>query len=358
MYNIRGDKMSKMYKIALSGGPCAGKTTIISQLGEYYAEKGYNVVVVPESAREVIEAGVSRNDLFSFELAVARKQIENEESLNQLESNENDTIVLFDRGLTDAFGYLNSVDKIRLQRDIKISVLQSWSRYDAVLFLETSAISNIYVNDDERIEDIDDAVKCHISLIDAWMGHPHFRYIKSTNNIDDKLNKVVREIDCIISDIEHEVKYLIEMPDLDFLQNYKHFKTDIEQIYLLSNQGSHRIRKRGANDDFQYFETLKVRLTGDSCIETEQIITEDAYDALKNIADPNKKPIVKNRYCFLHKGQYFELDVFPFWDDKALLELELSSDNQQVILPPEIKVIEDVSNDKKYKNNYLAGLKL
>ena len=75
-------------------------------------------------------------------------------------------------------------------------------------------------------------------------------------------------------------------------------------------------------------------------------------------ADPDKNTIIKDRYCFLYEGQYFELDVFRFWDDRAFLELELKSENQEYKLPPEIKVIEDVSDDYHYKNSYLAGLKL
>lgn len=359
LYNSYGDYMSRIFKIVLSGGPCAGKTTIIDMLNKYYTDKGYNVIVVPESARQVIGQGITKSDLYNFEYEVAKRQLENENIAdNNLASYDSDTIIFYDRGLTDAFGYLNYRDRARLQDELEISHLQSWSRYDAVLFLETAAISDIYITDDERSEDIDEAIRCHISLLDIWMGHPHLRYIKSTDNIEDKLKKAITEIDCIVNSIEHEVKYLIEYPDLEFLQNYKHFKADIEQIYLMSNQGSHRIRKRGCNGEFQYFETLKKRLTDDSCIEEEHIITADMYEALKSIADPNKNPIKKQRYCLLHKAQYFELDIFPFWSDKALIELELSTDNQEVILPPEIKVIKDVSKDIKYKNKYLAGLKL
>ena len=60
----------------------------------------------------------------------------------------------------------------------------------------------------------------------------------------------------------------------------------------------------------------------------------------------------------MYEGQYFELDVFDFWNDKALLEIELKNEDDTVILPDEITVIEDVSDNPKYKNNHLASLKL
>lgn len=351
--------MSEIFKVAISGAPCAGKTTIIDKLKSHYTSKGINVVSVPESARQLIAGGVSRDDIYSFEYEVAKKQLQNESEIEKsFDSPVNDTLILFDRGLTDAFSYLTDKDRIRLQNTIDISPMQSWSRYDAVLFLETTAINNKYVNDDERSENINEAISCHMSLLDVWMGHPHLRYIESTDNIEEKLKKVISEIDCIVNSTEHEMKYLIEYPDLSFLKNYKHFKAEIEQIYLTSDSGSHRIRKRGAGGEYQYFESLKIRLTGNKCYEYENIITEEMYNDLKANADPDLNPIVKDRYCFLYKGQYFEMDIFPFWSDKALIELEISSDDQEVILPPEITFIKDVSTKKKYKNRYLAGLKL
>ena len=50
-----------------------------------------------------------------------------------------------------------------------------------------------------------------------------------------------------------------------------------------------------------------------------------------------------------------ELDVYPFWKDKAVLEIELESEEDEYFIPEEITVIEDVSNDSKYKNAQLAA---
>ena len=34
------------------------------------------------------------------------------------------------------------------------------------------------------------------------------------------------------------------------------------------------------------------------------------------------KQIRKTRYCLTYKNQYFEIDIYPFWNDKAILEIE------------------------------------
>lgn len=35
-------------------------------------------------------------------------------------------------------------------------------------------------------------------------------------------------------------------------------------------------------------------------------------------ADPTRRPIRKDRYCLTDGNQYFEIDVYPFWTDKAV----------------------------------------
>ncbi|MGI6238806.1 MAG: hypothetical protein ACOYI5_04180, partial [Christensenellales bacterium] len=53
-------------------------------------------------------------------------------------------------------------------------------------------------------------------------------------------------------------------------------------------------------------------------------------------------------------GQVFELDIFPFWSDRALLEIELSDESDPVHLPPFIDVIREVTDDARYKNHAIA----
>ena len=71
-------------------------------------------------------------------------------------------------------------------------------------------------------------------------------------------------------------------------------------------------------------------------------------------ADTNKKQIRKNRYCLTYKNQYFEIDVYPFWRDKAIVELELSEEGAEIEFPDYIKVIKEVTDDDSYKNSSLA----
>ena len=73
-------------------------------------------------------------------------------------------------------------------------------------------------------------------------------------------------------------------------------------------------------------------------------------------ADTSRKQIRKTRYCLTSKNQYFEIDVYPFWTDKAIAEIELSDENAEIIFPKQIKVIKEVTDDDSYKNASLAKL--
>ncbi|MDD6603725.1 MAG: AAA family ATPase [Eubacteriales bacterium] len=346
--------MSKVTKIVFTGAPCSGKTTCLQRVAKHYESMGQNVIVCPETATVLINEGITRDDMPAFETLVAKRQIVTEDKL-LAGIGEKDVLMLLDRGVADCFSY---VDSTLLEKNTGLSPASTWQRYDGVLFLESGAISGDYENNEVRCESLRDAKNNHYNLLEQWVGHPHLRYIPYTENIDNKISQLIAHIDGILSEKEIEKKFLIEYPDILALQKYSPKRMDIEQVYLLSDVGTHRIRKWGYNGSIAFYETLKIRITESSCQEYEGVISQQRYNELLKNADPNKNPIIKNRYCFLYNNKYMELDVFPFWDDKAFLEVELLDINENILLPPEIKVIKDVTNDKRYKNNYLASMKL
>jgi len=55
-----------------------------------------------------------------------------------------------------------------------------------------------------------------------------------------------------------------------------------------------------------------------------------------------------------HGNQYFEIDVYPFWDNQAIVEIELNDENDEIRFPAELKVIKEVTEDDSFKNASLA----
>lgn len=48
-----------IFKIVVTGGPCAGKTTAITTLADKLREKGYATFIVPEAASLIFTSGSS-----------------------------------------------------------------------------------------------------------------------------------------------------------------------------------------------------------------------------------------------------------------------------------------------------------
>ena len=155
---------------------------------------------------------------------------------------------------------------------------------------------------------------------------------------------------------EIERKYLIRMPDTVALHEMDGCEVwDIEQIYLRSDPGcTRRIRRVVEDGETRWYRTFKRRVTDVTCEEDEGEISEAEYGALRMEADERLRPIVKTRYRVPYAGQMLELDVYPFWSDRAVLEIELESEAQAVVIPEWMHLIREVTEDKRYKNVRLA----
>lgn len=156
--------------------------------------------------------------------------------------------------------------------------------------------------------------------------------------------------------IEIERKFLIEFPDIEILLNLNSCQTkNIEQTYLTSlNGSSRRLRKMFTNGTETYIYTQKTRISEISCIEEEYEISREEYNKLFHQRNLDLKTIKKTRYCLPFKNHTIEIDIYPFWTDRAILEIELSDENEHFEIPDFLHIIKEVSQDKRYKNISLA----
>ena len=91
-------------------------------------------------------------------------------------------------------------------------------------------------------------------------------------------------------------------------------------------------------------------------VEVEERLSQAEYLRLLMDADTSMHQIRKTRYCLTYRSQYFEIDIYPFWKDRAIVEIELLSEREQIQIPKFIKVIKEVTDDNSYKNVSLARL--
>ena len=154
---------------------------------------------------------------------------------------------------------------------------------------------------------------------------------------------------------EIERKFLIRRPAAAWLEANCD-GSDIIQTYLKTEATGHsdRVRRRAGKDGVVYTHTVKRRISDLRREEQEREISEEEYLTLLQRADPERRSIEKRRYVLAYEGKDFEIDVYPFWQDRAVMEIELADEAEAVKLPPEIEIIKEVTRDRHYTNAALA----
>lgn len=364
------DKNMKITKIVITGGPYAGKSTAMSWVQKAFTEKGYRVLFVPETATELITGGVTPWDCSTnveYQKCQMRLQEEKEKVFEQAARSmqSEKVLIVCDRGALDNKAYMSDIEFSCVLSFLNKTEVELRDSYDAVFHLVTAAkgAKEFYTtaNNAARTETAEEAAALDDKLISAWTGHPHFRVIDNSTDFEDKMKRLISEIAAFLGEpepYETERKFLIEYPDIKWLESIPNCRrVEIIQTYLNSaDKNEIRLRQRGENGSYIYFQTTKRTVSGLKRIEIERRLSKDEYLFLLMDADTTKRQIRKTRYCLTYNNQYFEIDVYPFWNDKAILEIELSDENVPVDFPEQIKVIKEVTFDESYKNASLAKI--
>ncbi|MCM1132476.1 MAG: hypothetical protein NC340_03295 [Ruminococcus flavefaciens] len=158
--------------------------------------------------------------------------------------------------------------------------------------------------------------------------------------------------------IEIERKFLVNIPAFDKLNITR--KIGILQTYLLDGTADgktvqRRVRKITENGGTVYVYTEKIFVSAMIRNETEYEITCAEYNQLLQEHKPGCVPIEKQRICFEYHSQMFELDVYPFSDRLATLELELENPEQEIFFPEYVEILREVTGNKAYSNAELAN---
>lgn len=357
-------------KIVITGGPSAGKTTGLSWIQNNISKLGYTVLFVPETATEFISGGVTPwtcGTNLEYQKVQMTLQLEKERLFEQAARTmkADKILIVCDRGAMDNRAYMNDEEFAEVLRCVGKTEVELRDSYDAVFHMVSAAkgAEQFYTkeNNKARYESVKEAVELDDRLIAAWTGHPHLRVIDNSVDFQHKLRRLITEIRTALGEpepLEIERKFLIEYPDVRWLESMPICRrVEITQYYLPAREGEElRIRRRGENGSYIYYKTLKRRISEFKRIEIEERLTQGEYQSLLMNVEPGAKPVRKDRYCLTWENQYFEIDLYPLWDDRAIVEIELSEENAPVSFPPELRVIREVTGDPDYKNAALARL--
>ena len=210
-----------------------------------------------------------------------------------------------------------------------------------------------------RYESVEGAREMDDKTIRAWSAHPNLHIIDNSVDFEDKMTRGLRAVyECLGEKApeQHWHKYLIDLPDLHALETrYAAAGVDMMQTYLTRANPNivRRVRQQKNGGDYLYFYTEK-RTTGSGQWETEKPISEKEYIRYLMEGDTSLHTVHKTKYRFVYNGCRFEIDVYPFSQDRAIMRAALPENAPVLTAPPEITVLREVTGDPAYKNRQLA----
>lgn len=357
-------------RIVLTGGPAAGKTTLISRiLREFKQEDGWRIITIPESATDLISGfGIKPFgncvSMEEFQYFVISDQLHREKlALKAAELvPENKVLIIYDRAIFDDRAYITEEQFRETLAYFGKTPEEIMQGYDAVLHLVTCAKGAEFAynfGNAARYEDVAVAREKDDLTLNAWSSHPNLYVIDNSVDFEDKINRAIARIYEILGQNIPEVskhKYLIEMPDSGSLgSELGAVPVDMMQTYLINSSPNieRRIRQQKDGSGYLYFYTEK-RIGDDGTRwVTERPISEKEYVNYLMECDAKLHPVIKRKYVFTYLDHRMAIDIYPFSDDKAIL-FTYCKEDEECALPESIRVICEVTGDPEFKNRRLA----
>lgn len=186
-------------RVAITGGPGAGKSTVAARLGR---ELSGRIVVVPEVATHLLGGFFPRvadaEERRAVQRAIYQVQLELE-SVHRKRAGE-DTVLVFDRGIPDGAAYWPDGCDSFFQA-VCGDAAAARARYDAVLFLETAAAGGLSINGEgaqgqnlARTEGHAEAVRIDGLLRQVWSPHSNFRFVGYTATFEEKVDAALEQL--------------------------------------------------------------------------------------------------------------------------------------------------------------------
>ena len=275
---------------------------------------------------------------------------------------EENVLIIYDRALFDDKAYITDDEFRNILAYFGKTEQEVLHGYDAVLHLVSCAKGAEFAynfGNEARYEPLETAREKDDLTLRAWKDHPNLKVIDNAVDFEDKLRRGIRAIyECLGMRAPQEVwhKYLIAMPDVERLQKeFDVSAVDMMQTYLIGTQPNvvRRIRQQRNGQEYLYFYTEK-RYTDAGAWETEKPITQKEYVQYLMQSDTALHAVHKTKYRFCADGRRFEIDVYPFSSERAIMRAELPEEEKTPELPQGIEILCEVTGDPRYKNSRLA----
>ena len=208
----------ELIKVAITGGPSGGKTTLIEALSKDFRGR---VSVVSEAASILYKGGFPRRShplgKIHTQRAICFVQRELEdlvtaEALHDLNPNSKNLpkssdlhssinksrhIIVCDRGSLDSIAYWPG-DADDFFQSLGTSRIQEMARYDWVIHLDTADQDSFDTSNPVRLENYKEAIQLNEMIKEAWAGHSHRLVIGHSSEFIQKITKAKKAIEMIL----------------------------------------------------------------------------------------------------------------------------------------------------------------
>jgi len=390
---------SPFYKIALTGGPCGGKTTALARLSRYLIERGFEVMTCPESFGMVVTNGMDLSYIGAIpgmpnviQDTVMSLQITHEDGFEAiLKARGKPSVLICDRGVMDGSVYMDYSDFERLvqKRGLEVCDVRE-GRYNCVFHMVSAAegAEQHYttLNNEVRSETPEEAREVDSKTIAVWVGHPNLSIFDNSTDFETKVSRIVNAAANLVglpTNAKRFTKYLLmcepKLEDFPAEVDYRVF--EVEKVYLLNsidakmdsnenkpNKEYSFVRKRSQGQSSIYGQTT---VTYDSStreeIEVKRIIaTRQEYNTICQMRDTDRHVLVQTRISFLWKKQSFAIHTYrqPV-DNVCILYAQVNSnhDNERgdstPPLPEFLQVERKLTNSEEDRKlgSYFISLK-
>ena len=201
-------------RIVLTGGPSAGKTTLLNWLGHHFENK---IHLAPEAATILFSNGHPRPNSFEEALFTQRKifKIQRDLELIALErSNPFQPEPLFcDRGSLDGGAYWpGSLD--HFCESMETTLESEVARYTAIIHLQSPNTQHGYRNTSIRTESAEEAAALDARIGEYWKHHSNYFFIPHEDSFSKKLTHALEILKPYLpnSNFLHPINFLVSNP--------------------------------------------------------------------------------------------------------------------------------------------------
>ena len=181
-------------KIVLTGGPCAGKTTLAQVIARIFEN---DVVVVPEAASMLFSGGFLRWPEIEARKATQRAVFRTQRELEAAyAAHFPSKILILDRGTVDGASYWPS-GSADFFKGLDTTLAQELNRYDRVIYLESASEKDYLANQKKnpnRIESWEEAAQLDQENKKLWNQHSRISLIRNERSFGVKIAEVLEII--------------------------------------------------------------------------------------------------------------------------------------------------------------------